>query len=334
VHRAKVLRSHSHNQLKESKSAILRKKRIMSKKGVEKRHSETAIFAALRRTLANKEYNNARFGSDNLAGHFLPSHFRFFLKFQKIRARTKDKLNAAMPGAYEYLIARTSYFDNVFVDALNKNVPQIVLLGAGYDTRVYRFETLNNSTKIIELDIATTQKRKIKCLKKARIDIPKQLTLAPIDFNTASLTSVLEKAGYHDNEKTLFIWEGVSYYLDPESVDGTLAFISHSSHRESIIAFDYAVTITEDNFNNYLGVKEFVRTMRKHHPNEIFKFTIDDGTIESFIEKRGLEMVDHLDNNEIEKTFLVDDSGSLLGQITGLFRFVQASPKNKAQESK
>ena len=61
---------------------------------------------------------------------------------------------------YEYGIARTTFFDNIFIDALNKNIPQIVLLGAGYDTRAYRFAEINNTTKIIELDIETTQNRK------------------------------------------------------------------------------------------------------------------------------------------------------------------------------
>jgi O-methyltransferase involved in polyketide biosynthesis len=36
------------------------------------------------------------------------------------------------------MLARTVFFDNVFIDALNQNLPQIVLLGAGYDTRAYR----------------------------------------------------------------------------------------------------------------------------------------------------------------------------------------------------
>ena len=62
----------------------------MSKKGVEKSHSETAMFAAIHRTIANKEWESERFGSDYLAEYFLPSHFRFFMKFKKIRIRTRN----------------------------------------------------------------------------------------------------------------------------------------------------------------------------------------------------------------------------------------------------
>ncbi len=228
------------------------------------------------------------------------------------------------------MIARTAYFDRLFVDALKNKTPQIVLLGAGYDSRAYRFAKLNHGTRIFELDIAPTQDRKKKCIKKARIDIPKHVTFVTINFNEESLKDILEKAGYKNHQKTLFIWEGVSYYLEVESVDTTLEFVSHASHHESAIAFDYTISISEENINDYYGVKEFSHKMKEHHANEALMFSIDEGETESFLEQRGLKMVDHLDNKEIEKTFLLYENGSLIGQITGAFRFAMASPNNKS----
>jgi methyltransferase (TIGR00027 family) len=111
----------------------------MSKKGVEQKPSKTAIFDALHRAIANKEFKNERFGSDYLAEYFLPPHFKFFIKFKETRANVKNKFNKFLPGLHKYMIARTAYFDTVFIDALNKKIPQIVLLGAGYDSRAYRF---------------------------------------------------------------------------------------------------------------------------------------------------------------------------------------------------
>ena len=301
----------------------------MTNKSVEQKPSETALFAALRRTIAHKEFRNEKFGPDDLAEYFLPPHFRFFLRFTKIRENTKNKLNDALPGLNEYMIARTAYFDRLFVDALDNEIRQIVLLGAGYDTRAYRFNQSNRGTKIFELDITPTQDRKKKCLKKARIDIPQHVRFVPINFKEESLKDVLEKAGYEDQAKTLFLWEGVSYYLDAESVDATLDFVSHTSHQENAIAFDYTISLSEENLNDYYGVREFAQTMKEHHANEELMFSIDEGKIESYLEQRGLKKLDHLDNGEIERTFLVKDNGSLLGQITGHFRFVSASPKSK-----
>jgi O-methyltransferase involved in polyketide biosynthesis len=42
---------------------------------------------------------------------------------------------AQEPGSYEYFIARTAFFDAAVRRALDGNVPQLVLLGAGYSGR-------------------------------------------------------------------------------------------------------------------------------------------------------------------------------------------------------
>lgn len=299
----------------------------MTDNGVEQKPSETAMFAALRRTIANKEFANEKFGPDYLAEYFLPAHFRFFLKFEKIRANTRDKLDGFLPGLTEYMVARTAHFDKLFVDALENEIPQIVLLGAGYDTRAYRFAELNRCTKIFELDIAPTQNRKKNCLKKARVKIPSQVNFVPIDFNKESLADVLERAGYDHRDKTLFIWEGVSYYLEAESVEGTLEFVRQSSHAENRIAFDCTVFVSDENLDDYYGVREFLHTMKEEHANEALLFSIDAGQIRSFLEHRGLKLIDLMKANEIERAYLMSDDGKLIGPITGHFRFVLASKK-------
>jgi hypothetical protein len=43
-------------------------------KGVEKKHSETAIYTALLRAIDNKEFGSEKFGPDYLAQYFLPPH--------------------------------------------------------------------------------------------------------------------------------------------------------------------------------------------------------------------------------------------------------------------
>jgi methyltransferase (TIGR00027 family) len=301
----------------------------MSKKGIDQRHSETALFAALYRAIAHKEFGDKRLGQDHLAEYFLPPHFRFLIRFKKVRINVIKKSNRLTPGMYEYMLARTVFFDSLFEDGLKNNVSQIVLLGAGYDTRPYRFKKLNSNTKIIELDVATTQDRKRKCLKRAHIVIPKNVSLVTIDFNKESLKDVLEKAGYEANQKTLFLWEGVCYYLDPESVYETLEFFKRFSHNKSLIAFDYAVFISEENIENYYGARKFMETWRKHRSNEPFKFTIDEDQTETLLEQRGLKVVSHLENKEMEKNFLLNEDGSLIGRINGMFCFVSASPNKE-----
>ena len=256
----------------------------------------------------------------------MPFYVRFLIKSKRMRAKAKDKDQIRMPGVFEYVMARTAFFDEVFINALNEAIPQIVLLGAGYDTRAYRFADLNRYSRIIEMDNAATQNRKKKCLKNFKIEIPESVTHVTMDFNRESLKDVLHCAGYEDDRKTLFIWEGVCMYLEPKSVDTILAFITDSLHRESAIAFDYAITISDDNSHKYYGAGEIIQIMKKSRSNESFKFTVDEDKIESFFNQRGLKIVRHLNHIQVEKLFLLREKGAPIGQPNGMFRFVIASP--------
>ncbi len=300
----------------------------MTDRSVEKRPSETALFAALRRTLAWMEYPGSKFGPDNLARYFLPGYYRFFLKSKKIQADTQTRLATMLLGMNEYMIARTAFFDQRFLDALREGTPQIVLLGAGYDSRAIRFADQNRDTRVFELDIAPTQNRKKRCLKAARIAIPAQVEFVPIDFNQEVLSEVLEAVGYQPGEKTLFLWEGVSYYLDPASVDKTLVFVSTVAPGSRIV-FDYTVTLTEENIERYYGAQVFAASMREIHENEALTFSLGEDEIESFLAQRGLRLIEHLDEDEIERAFLMKDDGALLGRITGHFRFAVAAPESQ-----
>lgn len=287
--------------------------------------SKTALLAALHRSVAHKEFKSRKFGTDYLAELFLPSYIRFLIKFKKMRAKGKAKGETQTPGLYEYVLARTVFFDSLFNDYLDESIPQIVLLGAGYDSRANRFEDNITSTRIFELDSDTTQNRKLQCMRKFRVKRPKQTAYVSIDFNKQLLKDVLERAGYEPNKKTLFLWEGVCMYLEPESVDAVFEFITHSSHSESIVAFDYAISLSDAIHQNYYGAEKLAQRLAKNKSNAVFKFTIDNGKIERFLNQRKLKIIKHLNQTEIENLLTID-GGAPIGQPTGLFRFVMASP--------
>ncbi len=130
--------------------------------------SKTAFRTAWLRAWAHKDFQNQIWGPDYLAEYFFPLPIRLLIKSEKAREIGKTKANESTPGVYEYIIARTLFFDEVFSQALKESIPQIIFLGAGYDSRGIRFEGLNIHSRIIELDMAATQSRKIKYLKKPR----------------------------------------------------------------------------------------------------------------------------------------------------------------------
>jgi methyltransferase (TIGR00027 family) len=241
--------------------------------------SKTAFRAAWMRAWAHKDFQNQIWGPDFLAECFLPFPIRLLIQSEKSREKGKANANAMSPGIYEYVIARTIFFDELFSQVLKESIPQIVFLGAVYDSRGLRIEHLNDNTQIIELDMAATQNRKIKYLKKNKIRIPEYLTLSPIDLNHQSLESSLIAAGYQKDKRSLFIWEGVSMYLETQSVKDTLTFIQQFSPSDSLLVFDYVISLSDKDIHKYHGAKEMLRNMRKEHKNEPFTFSPEEKDI-------------------------------------------------------
>ena len=198
----------------------------MSKQSIDEKPSSTAAIVCFFRACANKEKNPQIRGPDHLAKIYMQGIDNLILKFHKI---TLPIAKRKVPRTYEYIIARTKFFDEVFEQALLNNLPQIVFLGAGYDTRPYRFKDCIKQTQIFELDSSPTQKIKQEFLKESNIFVPEQLHYVSINFNTENLGDVLAKTRFDVNKKTLFIWEGVTEYLTPEAVDSTLKFIHKMS---------------------------------------------------------------------------------------------------------
>ena len=120
--------------------------------------------------------------------------------------------------------------------AVKNGVRQYVLLGAGLDTFAYRnpFPDL----RVFEVDHPATQAWKRELLRKGGIPIPANLTFAPVDFESQSLSAQLRAAGFDFAAPAFFAWLGVVPYLTLDAFRATLAFIAESP-AGSGVALDY-----------------------------------------------------------------------------------------------
>jgi methyltransferase (TIGR00027 family) len=292
-----------------------------NKRSVEYQPSETAIATAFLRALASHDEREEVKGPDYLAEVFLTEDRKHLLKDPILRKWVmKSKI---APGMYEFIIARTAFFDNVVQQALGENIPQIVFLGAGYDTRPYRFKDLIQGTKIFELDTRPTQQRKKKTLHQANVTIPEQVVFVPINFETGNLKDALLGAGFNRDQKTLFVWEGVTYYLSAEVVDRTLSFIRLNSSSGSSICFDYASLSPEALNDN--GVKKLMERMKSRYAAEPARFGITQGRLSSFLSEREYDIIEHLTANDMQCRYLALHDGSSVGMVPPLFCLVHAS---------
>jgi len=289
----------------------------MTERKIEREGSSTAGYTCFSRACATREQDERFRGSDYLAEIFMPPLANILLNVSFLRKWCMHKMFPT--GIHEYVLSRTRVFDHAFVDALERGFPQIVLLGSGMDTRAFRFQEENKGTTIFDLDIHATQRYKRQVLERKKIVLPASgrlrsaLVFAPIDFNRQRLANVLTQAGYRDGQQTLFLWEGVTMYLEPEAVDGTLAFIRNSAAEGSIVVFDYVRASVLRCENTLYGEKGgYDRVARV---GERWMFGIEDGTIEGFLTARGLKLLSHYTPSDLEAAYLTAKDGTKFGRI-------------------
>lgn len=144
-----------------------------------------------------------------------------------------------IPRQYE-ASARVTFFDGV-VDKYLDEITQFVVLGAGFDTRPYRLSK-GAQVKSFEVDTPGTLAVKRETLAKVGVDAI-GVTFVAADFEKEDWLERLLGAGFDTSQPALFIWEGVTMYLDRQVVEDTFRKIARVA-KGSVVAFDYFTTET------------------------------------------------------------------------------------------
>ena len=124
--------------------------------------------------------------------------------------------------------------------ALECGATQVLVLGAGYDTRAWRHAAALDSRPIFEVDHPSTQRRKRKILAHHEADLPTpRLRHVAVDFERQSLAEELRAAGMEPGQPTFVAWEGVSMYLTRDAVRATLHTLAELCGPGSALAMDF-----------------------------------------------------------------------------------------------
>ena len=228
-----------------------------------------------------------------------------------------------MPGMFGYVCGRTRYIDDCLKKCIDDGIEQLVILGAGYDSRAYRFNELRGKIKVFEIDHPATLKVKIGKIKRIFGNLPNHVVYAPVDFDKEKLDERLYENGYDKNLKTLFIWEGVTSFITAEAVDETMAFVAHNSGEGSSIVFDYIFNSVVDGTCDLEEVKKFKKRLERI--GEPPTYGIEEGTIDEFLAERGFHKGEEVDAAFLEATYIhpIDPSR----QVARHYRLVHATVK-------
>ncbi len=235
-------------------------------------------------TIANPDFLAERLLNSRYRVLLLPGLRHFFLSYYERR----------VPGMYIYHQARTIFLDELFLEAA-RDVRQIVLLGAGFDTRPYRFMDQLAGIRIIEVDHPGTAAWKRKRLHRLGT-ATEHVTYISTDFNVDCLKECLLKNNYDPRAPTFFLWEGVVMYLPIDSVNRTLSFIAQAAPGSSV-AFDYIYASSLARPSDFIGAQPYFRIVKQR--NEPCRFGLDPEDVEPFLKAHGLSILSNIGPQEL-----------------------------------
>ncbi len=196
--------------------------------------SATAQRVALRRA-AHQLLDHPRVFDDPLALPVVGNEDAALLRADPASFET----SRLSPYLRAFMAARSRFAEEELAAAVGDGTRQYVVLGAGLDTFAYR--NPYPALRVLEVDHPATQAWKRQRLAEAGIAVPASLTFAPVDFEAQTLADGLRAAGFDPGVRTFFSWLGVTPYLLPETVMGTLRFVAATAAGSAIV-FDFGVS--------------------------------------------------------------------------------------------
>lgn len=235
-----------------------------------------------------------RLFEDNLVIDLLPALARFMLRHAWIRAWFKNWFDRQAPGIRGALLCRTRSIDDMLKAGIARGLRSVVILGAGLDTRAYRLPELANA-HVFELDLPHVQASKRARLTRSLAASGNHVRFVPIDFNVERFDTALAARGFDTSQPALFIWEGVSQYLEPAAVDAVLRTLACMAQGSELIFTDVLEEAVTGRFR--ADRSEAFRKITSRLP-EAWLFGIDPSKLRAFLADRGLVLREDLGAEE------------------------------------
>jgi methyltransferase (TIGR00027 family) len=230
------------------------------------------------------------------------------------------------PGIVGNLLCRTRYIDDALDHALEGNLAQVVILGAGFDARPYRVAGIDR-THVFEVDHPAPQRLKRDRLRHALGRLPGHVTFVPLDFGRQRLGEALLAAGFEAREETFFVWEGVTQYISGRAVDATLRYVSRGTAPGSRIAFTYIWQGIIDGSARSQTDERIVASARRLGAPWVFG--LEPVRIEKYLADRGLTLIEDV-GAEVYRQRYLEPAGRGLNLFEGeRVALAQADPSGR-----
>lgn len=200
------------------------------------RASSTANGVAIFRAAGHREVSGVR-NDDDVVEELIPAAWRAAIAVPPVRAALTALSTWAFPGLHAWQNARTRILDRWLQAELQgpDRPEQLVVVGAGFDTRSLRYADALNGIAVFEVDHEDSQAAKKERLVRARGALPSHVRYIPFNLAATPDLRALDAFGVDRQRPTCFLFEGVSMYLEPAATAAVLSAVGDFAPRSSLL---------------------------------------------------------------------------------------------------
>ena len=244
--------------------------------------SGTAFVVAEYRAEENREPNPIY--RDPVVGLFLSDASR----------QAAERISSRAPAVKDMVKTRTRYFDDMLDAQIASGIGQVVILGAGLDTRAVRKASAR--VRYFEIDDSATMDLKQRCYADAHIDAG--VTLIPGNYVTDGLVNLLRLNGFKFDVPTYFIWEGNVMYM-PLAADKQTMLQLKQHVKQFRLSFDYLTEAVVTKTTGDAGLTILVESFEAMRAPWVSG--IDD--LQSLAREVGLRVVENFTTGELYRKY-------------------------------
>jgi methyltransferase (TIGR00027 family) len=203
--------------------------------------SQTAQYITFCRALETQEQPGRRLFNDQFAFALLSGSYRMFARMAHLPILGKlvyAILDLGWPYTRSSAVVRTRAIDDLVRDAIQSGARQLVLLGAGLDSRGSRLDEARE-IEVFEVDHPATQRVKRERLHACMGKLPTNIRYVAVDFERDALEAKLIESAYNPAVQAVVVWEGVIDYLTESAVQSSLAVLARLLAPSSLLIFTY-----------------------------------------------------------------------------------------------
>ena len=199
--------------------------------------------------------------------------------------------NMFSPGLMLHYAVRKRFIEEACISAVEEGYSQVVNIGAGFDTLLWRLHSRFPDVYFVEIDHPATSNVKQQIVKEKRAN----LSLLAVDLSKTRLDEVLpDHAGFNPDRKTFYICEGVLIYLQSDRVREVFESLKRISKTSVRFAFTAISPIGSPTNNMRLLLHLYLKVNK-----EPFAWSLELAEVETFVNSLGYRLLDTADDEQL-----------------------------------